>query len=291
MFFAQVIKYLITNNIEVDVKALNVNAWTALDVAINISTGSDSWRIKGILKSIGAKTAKQILPNQPQKKAGKKLRQKYQTWLSEMKESLLVVATLMATVTYQAGMNPSGGVFQDDGYHNFTIDNGTESTTVAVHHAPGTAVMGYLNAYKYFTFFNTTGLFASLSLIVLLVSGLSFRRKISVWGLWIITWIAAASILGSYLCSFAVLTPMEVTNQAEYWLAAVPLSIFVWFVLICIVLGAHIFRWVRRLLYTLRIFHFFRRTMASVINKVRSLINLSNGRNIAVNESRIDANP
>lgn len=238
--------------------AINVNGWTAFDLSGNIPTGFDRWKIKGILKSVGANTRRKLSPSKLRKRARKVHREKNQMWSSKMKEALLVVATLMATITFQAGMNPPGGVFQED-------KNG---------HEAGTAIMSYLNGYKYFTFFNITGLFASLSLILLLVSGLSFTRKISIRGLIIITWIAVASILGSYVCSFTVLTPSTVIQERHFWLV-VPLSIALWLMLMCIVLGAYIFHWLRRFLYRLGIIHFGQRVMKSILNKVRSLMNKS----------------
>lgn len=236
--------------------AINVNGWTAFDLSGNIATGFDRWKVKGILKSVGASTGRKLSPSKLRKRARKVHREKNQMWSSKMKEALLVVATLMATITFQAGTNPPGGVFLED-------KDG---------HEAGTAIMSYLLDYKYFTFFNTAGLFASLSLILLLVSGLSFTRKISIRGLIIITWIAVASILGSYFCSFAILTPSTVIKERRFWLV-VPLSIALWLMLMCTVLGVYIFQWLRQFLYRLGIIHFVQMVMQSIIGKVRSLMN------------------
>lgn len=248
----QVIKYLLTSGTEVDFNARNVNGWTAFDVSRKTQTGFDRWKIRGILRSVGAKSGRKITPRRQLPKQAYTVRNEdHQTWLSRMKEALLVVATLLATITFQAGLNPPGGTFQDN-------ENG---------HIAGEAIMSYLNGYKWFTSFNTLGLFASVSLILLLVSGLSLKRKISIHLLIFITWIAVGSILGSYFCSFAILTHSEVLLERRFWLV-VPLAIFCWIVLMCAVLGAQIFLGVRLVLYRLGIIHFFQMAMRFVRNKV-----------------------
>ncbi|OVA19796.1 Ankyrin repeat [Macleaya cordata] len=89
---------------------------------------------------------------------------------SETRNILMVVAVLIATVTYQGGINPPGGVWQDHSHEN----NGTIITSVVVgksiHHA-GKAIMVYEHlCFILFMVFNTVGFFTSLIIISLLTS-------------------------------------------------------------------------------------------------------------------------
>ncbi|KAJ0091104.1 hypothetical protein Patl1_14550 [Pistacia atlantica] len=49
----------------------------------------------------------------PQGNRTEKSVEKKDDWLKEMSNALMVVASLIATVTFQAGLNPPGGVWQD----------------------------------------------------------------------------------------------------------------------------------------------------------------------------------
>ncbi|KAF3659558.1 putative 17.3 kDa class II heat shock protein-like [Capsicum annuum] len=59
-------------------------------------------------------------------------------WLSKKRETIMVVASLTATMAFQAGVNPPGGVWQE---------NGTS-------HKAGEAVMAYNHARSYRYFFS-----------------------------------------------------------------------------------------------------------------------------------------
>ncbi|OVA19795.1 Ankyrin repeat [Macleaya cordata] len=89
----------------------------------------------------------------------------------ETRNALLVVAVLIATLTYQGGLNPPGGVWQDHSPGN----NSTTTTAVVVgnsiiHHA-GKAIMAYQHqCFIYYMVFNTLGFFTSLVLISFLTS-------------------------------------------------------------------------------------------------------------------------
>ncbi|XP_058197256.1 ankyrin repeat-containing protein At5g02620-like [Rhododendron vialii] len=116
-------------------------------------------------------------------------------WLTNKRESLMVVASLIATMAFQAGVSPPGGVWQED----------TDK------YRAGEAVMAYYyqKSYPYFLRFNTIGFVASLSTILLLMSGLKFRNKAMMWVLIVTMWLAITSMAITYSFSNIVVTPKK----------------------------------------------------------------------------------
>ncbi|KAI3814807.1 hypothetical protein L1987_14452 [Smallanthus sonchifolius] len=118
-------------------------------------------------------------------------------WLDKKRNALMVVASLIATMSFQADTNPPSGVWQDD------------STDDPLHKA-GYAVMAlnHPNLYHIFLASNTVGFVSTLSIILLLISGLPFvKHRVFVWGLMVIMWIATVSMSLAYMVSIWVLTP------------------------------------------------------------------------------------
>ncbi|CAL5355442.1 unnamed protein product [Camellia sinensis] len=76
-------------------------------------------------------------------------------------------------------------------------------------HRAGEAVMAYNypDSYPYFIRAGTVGFVASLSTILLLISGLSFKRRIFMWILAAIMWLTITSMAVTYAISIVVITP------------------------------------------------------------------------------------
>ena len=71
----------------------------------------------------------------------------------DVRNILLIVATLIAAVTFQSGVNPPGGVWQDD----------------SLGHEPGRAIYASRKEeYYVFLFFNTVALSSSVLVIICL---------------------------------------------------------------------------------------------------------------------------
>lgn len=99
----------------------------------------------------------------------------------ELRHTLLVLAVLIATATYQAVLSPPGGVWQD----NYIPDNSSSSnnaTVVSRAHTAGEAVMGNTNIISFglFLVFNSIGFFMSLHMIYFLTHGFPLQIELQV---------------------------------------------------------------------------------------------------------------
>ncbi|GJY92793.1 ankyrin repeat-containing domain, PGG domain protein [Tanacetum coccineum] len=144
-------------------------------------------------------------------------------WLDKKRNTLMVVASLIATMAFQAGTNPPSGVWQD---------NSTD-------HMAGYSIMEYnhQNLYHVFLVSNTLGFVSTLSIILLLISGLPFlRHRFFLWILMVIMWIATASMSLTYLVSISVLTPKP---EAQMFKNVVSGIVMVWIWLMTLLVAGH----------------------------------------------------
>ena len=124
----------------------------------------------------------------------------------DVRNALLVVAALIAAVTFQAGVNPPGGVWQDD--------------DIAKGHIAGTAIYaakGSSSSYRTFLLFNTLALSSCLFMILCLTRKFPMYIEICV---------ASFSMVASYVSSIFAVTPHGAVKHRYVLLAAiVPLII------------------------------------------------------------------
>ncbi|MBA0636565.1 hypothetical protein Godav_025724, partial [Gossypium davidsonii] len=125
----ETIKFLLTST-SVEVNGLNANGLTALDVLARSRRGLKDFDIAESLRDAGALRAAEILhwrietppliaqnvaTNQPDREyQWVQKTYKKEDWLTRKRDSLMVVASLMATMSFQAGLTPPGGLWQDD---------------------------------------------------------------------------------------------------------------------------------------------------------------------------------
>ncbi|CAL5389456.1 unnamed protein product [Camellia sinensis] len=157
----------VLDNCIIDENARNANNHTAMDVVLLAKKNGDldhNCNTEDLLQQAHAKRA-------PDFQIGE--------WTTKGRDLLMAVATFVATLGIQSGVNPPGGVWQD---------NSSE-------HRAGQSILAYNHpsSYKYFLRANTMGFVASLSIFLLLVSRFAAKRRIFIWLLVILMWISITS--------------------------------------------------------------------------------------------------
>ncbi|XP_030502899.2 ankyrin repeat-containing protein BDA1-like [Cannabis sativa] len=226
----EIIKYLVTNT-RIEVNDVNANKFTALDILAQSQRSEKDFDISECLRSVGAsRTIDPPLPthrpnqvinnikvhhvNRKEKFQEEKVR-KPENWLTRKRESLMVVASLIATMAFQAGTNPPGGLWQDDN-SSTPVSNVTIADSPSNNHFAGESIMGYYKnktfLYHSYLYSNTVGFVGSLSIILLLVTGLPFCRKFFMWILTVILWVTITAMTITYVIAICVVAPNNNMN-------------------------------------------------------------------------------
>ncbi|XP_009592906.1 ankyrin repeat-containing protein BDA1-like [Nicotiana tomentosiformis] len=97
------------------------------------------------------------------------------------RDTLLVIAILIATATYQAVLSPPGGVWQDS-YRPGGNNNTSSDDKMSVPHVAGQSVMGTINPISYglVLVFNSIGFYVSLHTINFLTIGFPLQLELQV---------------------------------------------------------------------------------------------------------------
>ncbi|KAL6974017.1 hypothetical protein U1Q18_028199 [Sarracenia purpurea var. burkii] len=130
------------------------------------------------------------------KKKGKKKKptKSQENWLEKTQNTLMIVATLIAGMALQVGVNhPSGGsVWQQDGdTHTGAVGASTFS----------------LYSYEFFLICNTIGFVASFIIILIFVSDFPLRWRVIIWVMRVIMWVSLTAMIVTYLSSITMLAP------------------------------------------------------------------------------------
>ncbi|XP_059318610.1 ankyrin repeat-containing protein NPR4-like [Lycium ferocissimum] len=246
----ETVTYLLRNN-QIEVNLQDDNGNTALDILAQSRRDMIDLQIGDTLREAGGLRAKDIpSPNTqnfakfPNKKSS--IHQSHDMagdWLSKKRDAIMVVASLIATMAFQAGMNPPGGFWQG----NEDVDS--QGNTLQMPHKAGEAVMAYSHpkSYRYFIRVNSTAFVASLSTILLLISGLPFRKKLFMWSLMVIMWLTVTSTALTYGISIYIVTPKK---DREHLGQVIEVAVTVWcFVMALLLLGNTIrlaYKWMRK---------------------------------------------
>ncbi|XP_041005552.1 ankyrin repeat-containing protein ITN1-like isoform X2 [Juglans microcarpa x Juglans regia] len=167
-------------------------------------------------------------------------------WVDETRGTLMLVATVIATMTFQAGINPPGGVWQQD------TTNGTFGCNSSMC-AAGTAILSYSETYIDFLSFNTTSFVAALTVVLLVTSGFPLRSKGFIWFLTLTMFIAIYSVVVAYIKAVKLVNP---THFQDYSLITTVLP-GIWLLLQQVLGAIHVIRflfWMIR-----KLFKFLRR--------------------------------
>ncbi|KAI8022960.1 Ankyrin repeat-containing protein ITN1 [Camellia lanceoleosa] len=214
----QVVNYLLkkiekakkTENRINAVNAVNNCGYTAYDIVMDSKNEQEFNDIKVTFRKVKAMKAKDLSQGE---------------WLSKKRDILMVVASLIATMAFQAGINPPGGFWQDN----------------TPPHRAGEAIMAYNypNTYPYFIRANTTRFVASVSTILLLITGWPFKKFFFMWLLVVIMWVTITSIAFTYAFSIVVVSPK---GEREPLFHTIVVGAIVWCCVMVSLLIAHTIR-------------------------------------------------
>ncbi|XP_050387486.1 ankyrin repeat-containing protein BDA1-like [Argentina anserina] len=179
-----------------DVNNVNQSGLTALDLLLIFPSGAGDLEIDGILRSAGALRARDIVHTNhnhtvlsvttvseshdrlhldPKNLVEYFKFRRGRDSPDDARTALLVVAVLVATATYEAAINPPGGLWQDTNLSK----NGTEPP-----HLVGTANIASYNTAYYVVgaVFNSIGFSVSLQMINILTTNFPLRLELQVCG-------------------------------------------------------------------------------------------------------------
>ncbi|RDX86826.1 hypothetical protein CR513_31792, partial [Mucuna pruriens] len=118
-------------------------------------------------------------------------------WMEQKRGSLMVVATVIATLTFQIAINPPGGVWQADADKQQGCAPGNNCRA-------GTSVLASSDPkqksyYEIFILLCTISFSASLTTILLLLCGIPLRNKLVMWFLILVMFVSVICTAGAYL--------------------------------------------------------------------------------------------
>ncbi|KAE8124213.1 hypothetical protein FH972_019118 [Carpinus fangiana] len=132
-------------------------------------------------------------------------------WIEQTRGSLMVVATVMATMSFQAGISPPGGVWQED-----TKNDGYSCVVNNTCEVVGKAILSYYHPYYIgFLSSNTGSFLASVGVILLVICGFPLTSKYIIWLLSLAMTISVSSMTNAYLYAVLMVTSPDVFDEFE----------------------------------------------------------------------------
>ncbi|KAL5795436.1 hypothetical protein ACOSQ2_000256 [Xanthoceras sorbifolium] len=183
-----------------EVNAINQSDLTAVDVLLTFPSEAGDREIEEILRSAGAMRNKDFIPSSipsPSPESHNRRPEATEACSTqssnnlvdyfkfkkgrdspgETRTALLVVAVLVATTTFQVGINPPGGLWQD----SYTPEQ-NNSTRMDKTHFAGRSISAFLNpvGFEIFILFNSIGFALSLHMIYILTFKFPFQFELQI---------------------------------------------------------------------------------------------------------------
>ncbi|KAM7497916.1 hypothetical protein LguiA_022330 [Lonicera macranthoides] len=225
----QTINYLLSEG-GIDGNALTENGFTALDLLELYPRDFDTMKIREILIGANIKRANDLIGTSPPESTTRKLSISHSCspskakqlilmiwknflkseprWFEEARGNLMVAATVIASMAFQAAVNPPGGVWQDSAKDDPATISIDESHTAGY----SIAATRFPNAYNVFLLCNTTSFVASLSTVLLIIGGFPLKHKVTTWLLMMMICLSILSMLRTYLQSIYLITSTEINS-------------------------------------------------------------------------------
>ncbi|XP_017240130.1 ankyrin repeat-containing protein NPR4-like [Daucus carota subsp. sativus] len=257
----QMVKFLVKSRSGVDVNVVDENGLTALDIIEQMPKDVKSIEIKELLTSAGTLRAKEIQEASCRTPRGSPLNLgvggqvvnvaeaatgsnskpgklwnmvKKFTIFQEKKEKrdepLLVAASVMAAMAYQAAINPPGGVAAMDAAE---ISDPSSTLSKKIYDLkPGHSLLAYFEPGRSdgFWVYNTISFVAALSVIFLFVSGANLKRKLYVWLIRAAVWLTLSSMTFAYVIAVQA-TSVEADSPT---IIALIMGLYIWIGMIAV---------------------------------------------------------
>ncbi|CAJ1947800.1 unnamed protein product [Sphenostylis stenocarpa] len=156
-------------------------------------------------------------------------------WLKDMRGMLSLMATVIATMTFQSGINPPGGVLP-------AKDSGVDCQNDS---CPGQSVLAlvYTQDFKYFLYFNTICFVSSSAVCLLLVSGFPLKNRFFTWLMSIGMCIILSTLSLTYLFGAQMIVPDLLWDDITTMFGKVIIVWLVLLVLIAVFLSLRLIFW------------------------------------------------
>ncbi|KAL8500536.1 hypothetical protein ACS0TY_020211 [Phlomoides rotata] len=235
-----------------DLNAVNHSGFTAIDILIQRRRDARDLQMEETLKQAGAIAHNKTpfsprikhKPADPRSSSNKKQRINNQDdWLDKKRSALMVVASLIATMAFQVGVNPPPKIWDE------SPSNSTNDPVKPIYYVRKASE--FMKKGERFYIINTVSFIASLSIILLLMSGLPLKSRFFVWILLLITWIAITGIALSYTVAVVLLTPPSKEKEIN---AVVGVTVSAWICVMALLAVGHTIRlvvWMLKLVFKL----------------------------------------
>ncbi|XP_058204394.1 ankyrin repeat-containing protein At5g02620-like [Rhododendron vialii] len=143
-------------------------------------------------------------------------------WLKEARGHLITAATLTATMAYQSIMSPPGGFWQDTTDDSLAKSPSSEYSDPPSDgpHKAGIAILDTTTygAYEIYLSLNTIVLGASLSTIMLAMTGFPMKNKFLTWLLVFTVYVKISCMVAAYVVAVGLVTSRQLPSAVLYGL-------------------------------------------------------------------------